>query len=363
MYRRFLFLGLFASVFTIFPFRINNSSAAEPSFPIKATIQVGDSPQGIAVNPNTNRIYVTNYSSNSVSVIDGDTNTVIDTIAVGNAPQGIAVNPVTNKIYVANGNSGDPVYVIDGNNNAVIKTIPVAINARGVAVNPNTNSIYVTTNPGNIYFPNLEVIDGTSDTVIKDVIPVHYYAPSGIGAAVNTLNNRVFVETGNGTVSVLDGNTNEYFDNVVQNIGNGTLNGIDINPNTNLVYVAHTTANSSIFVIDGVTNAKLTPIPFMQNQSPQAIRVNPSTNHAFITTSQGFLWVLDLNTNQFFDPISITSGLRGIGINPLTNHVYVASLNDGTVRVFGDEPTPTPLPDLTVVSVRPIQVVENVQIN
>jgi YVTN family beta-propeller protein len=47
-----------------------------------ATIDVGVNPIGVAVNPTTNRIYVANDGDNTVSVIDGTTNTVIDTIDV-----------------------------------------------------------------------------------------------------------------------------------------------------------------------------------------------------------------------------------------------------------------------------------------
>ena len=56
----------------------------------------------MAVNPNTNRIYVANHDSNNVSVIDGASNTVVATVAVGTGPYGVAVNPNTNRIYVAN---------------------------------------------------------------------------------------------------------------------------------------------------------------------------------------------------------------------------------------------------------------------
>ena len=40
----------------------------------------------MAVNPTTNRIYVANYDSNNVSVIDGASNTVVATVAVGSQP-------------------------------------------------------------------------------------------------------------------------------------------------------------------------------------------------------------------------------------------------------------------------------------
>src|ERR1700689_4036770 len=49
------------------------------------TVAVGSEPYGIAVNPVTNKIYVANYGSNSVSVIDGATNAT-STLPVGNNP-------------------------------------------------------------------------------------------------------------------------------------------------------------------------------------------------------------------------------------------------------------------------------------
>ena len=61
-----------------------------------------EDPRDVAVNPNTNRIYVANYGNNDVSVIEGASNTVVASIAVGNYPEGVVVNPSTNRIYVTN---------------------------------------------------------------------------------------------------------------------------------------------------------------------------------------------------------------------------------------------------------------------
>src|SRR3989304_799358 len=51
-----------------------------PGASVIGPIPVGSAPIGIAVNPNANRVYVNNYSSNDVSVIDGRTDTVTATI-------------------------------------------------------------------------------------------------------------------------------------------------------------------------------------------------------------------------------------------------------------------------------------------
>jgi YVTN family beta-propeller protein len=71
-----------------------------------ANIRVGKSPAGIAINPITNMIYVTNQGFNNISVINGKTNRVINNFAAGISPTGIAINPKHNVIYVANAVSG-----------------------------------------------------------------------------------------------------------------------------------------------------------------------------------------------------------------------------------------------------------------
>ncbi len=85
------------------------------------------------------KIYVSNWDDDTVSVIDGETNTLNSTISVGTNPFGIGVNPNTNKIYVSNYTSND-VYVIDALTDTVITgvayPIPLAGDLRGVGVNP-----------------------------------------------------------------------------------------------------------------------------------------------------------------------------------------------------------------------------------
>jgi YVTN family beta-propeller protein len=105
-------------------------------------IWVGNFPSGVCVNPLTNRIYVTRFTGASVSVVDGSKDSVITNIGVGNDPTGICVNPLTNRIYVANAGSHS-VSVIDGVSNTVVDSINVGVEPRRICVNPATNKIYV----------------------------------------------------------------------------------------------------------------------------------------------------------------------------------------------------------------------------
>lgn len=67
-----------------------------------SAIGVGQSPFGVAVSPVSDYVFVTNYDSNTVSVINSITHTVSATIGVGSNPWGVAVDPGTGAVYVAN---------------------------------------------------------------------------------------------------------------------------------------------------------------------------------------------------------------------------------------------------------------------
>ncbi len=78
--------------------------------------------------------YITNGDSNSVSVIDTDTNKVTATIPVGSNPMGVAINPNGTKVYVVNANSND-ISIIDTSTNKVTATVPVGSNPMGITIN------------------------------------------------------------------------------------------------------------------------------------------------------------------------------------------------------------------------------------
>ena len=79
--------------------------------------------------------YITNVSSNNVSVIDTSNNTVTTTISVGTNPYGVSVSPDGAKVYVTN-NSSNNVSVIRTSDNTVTTTVTVGTYPLGVSVSP-----------------------------------------------------------------------------------------------------------------------------------------------------------------------------------------------------------------------------------
>src|SRR5205823_5275389 len=157
-------------------------------------------PIGAAVNPKTNMVYVTNKKSDTISVINGTTDKVVDTIQQVGGPKSIAVNPNTNRIYVSITNN--TIYVIDGTTDKEYSDIPVGYISNNIAVNPNTNRIY-----GDIggHANRIFVINGSSSTLMTTFVSGNVsYSP--VSLAVDPIMNILYVaNAGSDTVSVING--------------------------------------------------------------------------------------------------------------------------------------------------------------
>ena len=95
----------------------------EDNYNFIKNIPAGNSPVGIDINEKRNLVYVTNYASNSLSLINGTNGTVIKTIQTGQFPVGVKINPLSNKVYVSNIGS-NTVSVINETSLEKIKDIP-----------------------------------------------------------------------------------------------------------------------------------------------------------------------------------------------------------------------------------------------
>jgi YVTN family beta-propeller protein len=166
-------------------FMSNTLSVVDPTAarPI-ATVTVGQLPLGVAVNPSSTRVYVANSWDGTVSVIDTASNTVVATVPVGTNPTGVAVNATGTRVYVANQGT---VSVINTATNAVVATIstPGLRQIFGIAINPAGSRVYLSDTAANV----VGVIDATNNTFMG-VLAVGL-APMGL--AVDPSGTRVYV--------------------------------------------------------------------------------------------------------------------------------------------------------------------------
>ena len=156
---------------------------------VVGTLPVGNQPYGVGYDSGNGYVYVANYYSNNVSVINGTT--VVASVAVGTLPVGVAYDSGNGYVYVANYNS-NTVSVISGT--IVVTTIPVGSLPIGVAYDDGNGYVYVANSGSN----DLSVINGA--TVVATVLVGN--APSGV--AYDSGNGYIYVaNNGANTVSVI----------------------------------------------------------------------------------------------------------------------------------------------------------------
>jgi YVTN family beta-propeller protein len=332
---------------------------------VTGTIGVGNSPAAIAVNPVTSTIYVVNSAGNSVSVINGATNTLTTTVTTGTTPVALAVNPLTNMVYVAN-NGSNNITVIDGTNNtASTITNPNGIAPVAVALNPVTNIVYVANGGSN----NLTVINGANNTVVAtvgggsnptavvvnpatDMVYVANRSSNNV-TVVNGSNNTVAATVGTGTNPVClavdtatdmvyaanSGSNNLTVINGASNTVAATVNtgtspvAVTVNPVTDNIYVANN-GSSSVSVINGVNNTVTATVT--AGNSPIAVAADPTTNQIYVVNNaSNNLTVIDGASNATVtvaDPNAIAPA--AVAVNPVTNTVYAANNGSDNVSVI-----------------------------
>ena len=113
---------------------------------VTGTVSVGSVPAAIGINDLTNRVYVVNLNSSTITVIDGSIKTTT-TVTPGAQPNTVAIDKIRNKIYIANGN-GLCLTVIDGKTNAATTVGEIGNGSADLAVNVLTNQVFqMTPNP------------------------------------------------------------------------------------------------------------------------------------------------------------------------------------------------------------------------
>jgi YVTN family beta-propeller protein len=124
---------------------INTTTDAVTAMIPVGSFPVGGEPFGVAVSPDGSRVYVAHdIGPGIVSVIDTATNAVSATIPVVGNPIGIAVSPDGSRVYVTNNRSPGTVLVIDTTSNAVTAIVPGGSFPFGVAVTPDGGKVYFT---------------------------------------------------------------------------------------------------------------------------------------------------------------------------------------------------------------------------
>ncbi|HLJ85226.1 MAG TPA: YncE family protein [Candidatus Angelobacter sp.] len=357
---------------------------AKANAQVLSTVNVGAGPVALAVNSATNKIYVANNDSASVTVIDGATNSTVD-VLVDSHPIAVAVNETTNKIYVANkgatditiingatnitssvnlGESAFPtaievnlatnkiyviadefpsgpnngiLYVIDGNTNALTQlNLRVSINA--LAVDSTSNKIYLAAVAAG---SSITVVDGATNQSSTIPIPVGFPVQVGL----SQISNKVYVADLFGTVTVIDGTTNS----VTQVIpGNGALlHHMAIDQGSNKIYLSNM-LGSFVSAIDGATNTASA----IAVSGAGALGSQEQLRRIYVANGFNSIAVINEDTNQVAE-IPVGRNPVAIAANVTTKRVYVANSDSNNVTVIDGNLAAALLPSQAPATVLP----------
>ncbi|MGA8679371.1 MAG: beta-propeller fold lactonase family protein [Acidimicrobiales bacterium] len=293
------------------------------------TVAVGSYPVWAALDGKNHTLYVANAGDNTMSVVNTATcNSVVTSgcgqsppaVVVGSGPDGVAVDQQTDTIYVAN--SGDnTVSVIDGascnatDTSDCTPTAPVTVGDGPaiLAVDQATDTVYVP----NLYDNTVSVIDGAKCNATVT-------SSCGATPPTVTVGNSpydVAVDQATHTVYVANSNYSSYEWGSVSVINGATCNG-QVSSGCGQIPPAVPVENDPFYLaIDEASNHI-----FVSNLGDDAVSViDGATCNATITA--GCAGTLAT--------IPVGGGPGGAGVNEATGTVYIVNSRDNSMSVFG----------------------------
>jgi YVTN family beta-propeller protein len=337
----------------------------------------------VAVDPTTDTLYATSQDENNVSVLNGARCDATDTsgctafaptTTVGNGTQGVAADPATNTVYVTNRND-DTASVIDSSAcnarhlsgcDRAWPTFKVGDYAQDLRVDVATDTIYVVNANDN----TVSVVNGATCNAHDTSGCGQTAATVNVGSvpyaiAIDQLTDTIYVANmGDNTVSVIDGATCNGTNRAgcdqappVVTVGNSP-NGIAIDQRTDTIYVANN-GDNTVSVIDGATcngtqtvGCGHTPRTVAVGNSPYPIDVDQRTGTVYVgNIGDSTMSLIDGNTcngqatsgcPQAAPAVPVAQLSFGIAVDQQDGAVYITSIVDNNVaRIDGRACTPT----------------------
>jgi DNA-binding beta-propeller fold protein YncE len=359
---------------------VTANPAAIPAAPT-ATIAVGgagSSPSSVAVDYAQGIAVVVNTGTNSVSLINLSTKTVIGApIAVGNHPTGVAVDDLLpHPLALVVNNTDQTVTTIDLTTQAVVGTplsIAIAVNSPGsvaplpyaIGINPVTHRAlvaYQSANQGAILdLANTQVcatppclvttIGGSTSTYSTGANPAVVVDPQ--------LNWAIVSPGGGGSVNMVDlgigPSTNDPMGRSPSLVANLLLpvstQGIGLNPETHQALLTDpSTGTLSTFSL--LTNAVAT-VAFPSNGGAGgpvdqpgfvAAAASPLGDVGIAVSTSSTAMIVGLESGVVLQTVNgLGANPQAVAIDPVTNQALVANQNDGTVSFVSLGPAINPL--------------------
>lgn len=309
--------------------RLTIGIKASPSTIQGVKVSVGSQPKGLLFDPQNNLLYVANYGSQNVSVVNTTTDTVIANIPVGHDAWEFAYDPTNNLIYLAN-DASNVVSIIDPRTNHLVGNISTGSyeSPSDVTYDPYNGDLLVDEDISS----DLLVIDPSNNSILR-AIPTIGYGNGGVAIdptshyvylAVRSDDAVVGLDVQNGTVM-----TSTPF---IQAPGGDVLD-----TSNNLLYVS----------VGGFGSPGYNQVSYFYPGSTRVLGnmtvgnhpsdiINPCTGVIAVDNYySGVVNIINDTTNRVVDNLTILGpGAGGLTFDPLDSTLYVAVTNSSIIQGF-----------------------------
>jgi len=319
-----------------------------------AELPVGVDPRTVVVDDAGNRAYVANRGSDSISVVDLAARAAIADVPVGDRPYGVVVSPDGTRLYVAE-QGADQVRILDANSLTTLSVLAVADRPSGLAISDDSS-----TGSGEggqtLYVTHL-----LANTIsIVSTRPRFVYLP--IMLRGESSNQHTSIQSPTSNLHLPTSNLHLPISNLQPPISNlhlwpdsSLVQSIVLSPDGQRAYVPHTRSNTNNRALTFDTTVfplvSLIDVTTQQHMVGQQISLEtvdpPGVGLPFdaaLTPDGGEIWVLnaasndvtvvDLDTRQRVAHIEVGDNPRGIVLSPDGATAYVNNTLAGTVSVI-----------------------------
>lgn len=312
-----------------------------------ANITINGYPNVVAVNQNTNKIYVSDLFNNTLTVVDASTYAVIDTIVLPGTSGSVVVDTRSNMVFVpvfgctnevnvtnsCNSNGGSTlkggIIEIDGNTDSIVGEIPISVD--WFVVDSNKGTMYGINwdlGFGSNSSASLLAIDERSGSVIANTS----LSAFPLGLAVNTKTDMVYVAACKqisreycGAKLLLVNGTSHDIQSVVP-LSFWELNfNVVVDPTTNTVYAMGAGPNLALVSIGGTTGKiRYSSAICSSCGGGGTLALNTVSNQIYVSfNTQQFFIAISGSTGKIVKMLSTPEGIQYVAFNPNTLQTYV----------------------------------------
>ncbi len=297
-------------------------------------VAVGRHPWAVALDEGTQHAFIVNNLSNTVSVLDLTTATLMRTVPVGLSPNAVTVDTrrrraiVTNQMLTPSSTAGS-ISILDTESGRLLRTIKIAGSPIAVACDEAVGRSFVVLASGAI------VVIETSSGVRLATVQVGH-APATM--VLDSRQHRLFLTDRKGVVRVLSTRTTRMLMSI--RAGQSPF-ALATDERTGHIFIGDRgTAPTRVFMVDGHTGRLLRTVGLAPGLDPLQIVVDVRTRRVFVMNGgsinrpTGTIVTIDADTGRFVNSTPVGGNPSDIVVESDTQRVYVANADSNSVSVL-----------------------------